>query len=172
MIMPRGQQLMMPVNPLFIALSILMALALNMLPWGGWIWMPDWLMLVMAFWAVHQPARVGMGLGFVLGLCMDVHQSALLGQHALSYVLLLFACRLASRRLMWFNAPTQAMQLVPLFVAAHAIEVVVRVIGGGVFPGPWALAAPALETLLWPVASWMLLAPQRRAPDRDSNRPL
>ena len=35
MIMPRGQELMMPVNPLFIALTIIVALALNMLPWGG-----------------------------------------------------------------------------------------------------------------------------------------
>jgi len=26
--------------------------------------------------------------------------------------------------------------------------------------------------LLWPVISWMLLAPQRRAPDPDDNRPL
>jgi len=25
---------------------------------------------------------------------------------------------------------------------------------------------------LWPLASWMLLAPQRRPPDRDENRPL
>jgi len=29
-----------------------------------------------------------------------------------------------------------------------------------------------LETLLWPLASWALLAPQRRPPERDANRPL
>jgi len=29
-----------------------------------------------------------------------------------------------------------------------------------------------LEALLWPLASWVLLAPQRRPPDRDQNRPL
>jgi rod shape-determining protein MreD len=34
------------------------------------------------------------------------------------------------------------------------------------------LLAPALEALLWPVVTWLLLAPQRRAPDRDENRPL
>ena len=32
--------------------------------------------------------------------------------------------------------------------------------------------APALEALLWPLASWVLLAPQRRPPDNDQNRPL
>jgi rod shape-determining protein MreD len=40
------------------------------------------------------------------------------------------------------------------------------------FPG-WELAlAPVFEALLWPVVSVALLAPQRRAPDPDKNRPL
>ena len=172
MIMPRGQELMMPVNPLFIALTLIIALSLNMLPWGGWIWMPDWLMLVLAFWGVHQSGKVGMGIGFLLGLCMDVHQSALLGQHALSYVLLMFACRLMSRRMLWFNTLIQAAHMLPIFIGAHSIEILVRVAAGGIFPGPQALFAPAIETLLWPLASILLLAPQRRPPDRDGNRPL
>jgi rod shape-determining protein MreD len=33
-------------------------------------------------------------------------------------------------------------------------------------------AAPLFEGLLWPVASMLLLAPQRRPPDPDKNRPL
>jgi hypothetical protein len=35
-----------------------------------------------------------------------------------------------------------------------------------------ALLAPLLEALLWPVVGIVLLAPQRRAPDPDANRPL
>ena len=62
--------------------------------------------------------------------------------------------------------------MLPLFAAAHAIELAIRMISGGVFPGWGVVAAPLLEAVLWPVASVMLLAPQRRAPDRDENRPL
>jgi rod shape-determining protein MreD len=40
------------------------------------------------------------------------------------------------------------------------------------FPGWALLLAPAFEALLWPLAVWLLLAPQRRAPDPDQNRPL
>jgi rod shape-determining protein MreD len=29
-----------------------------------------------------------------------------------------------------------------------------------------------LQALLWPLAGWVLLAPQRRPPDPDLNRPL
>jgi rod shape-determining protein MreD len=32
--------------------------------------------------------------------------------------------------------------------------------------------APVIESLLWPVVSLLLLAPQRRPPDADKNRPL
>jgi len=49
---------------------------------------------------------------------------------------------------------------------------VVRLLSSGSFPGWTLLLAPLFEALLWPVVSWVLLAPQRRAPDRDENRPL
>jgi len=48
----------------------------------------------------------------------------------------------------------------------------VRMIAGGMFPGWEVLLAPVFEALLWPIATWLLLAPQRRPPDRDENRPL
>ena len=60
----------------------------------------------------------------------------------------------------------------PLFAVAHAIELLLRMLSGGIFPGGWNFLAPALEALLWPLASWVLLAPQRRPPDNDQNRPL
>jgi rod shape-determining protein MreD len=45
-------------------------------------------------------------------------------------------------------------------------------LAGGSYPGPTLLLAPVLEAALWPVVSVLLLAPQRRAPDPDENRPL
>jgi len=62
--------------------------------------------------------------------------------------------------------------VLPLFALAHAIELLLRMASGGIFPGLWSFLAPVLEALLWPLASWVLLAPQRRPPDRDQNRPL
>jgi len=173
MIMPRGSnQLLLPVNPIFIWVSLLLAMALNMLPWGRWAAVPDFLAVALVFWNVHQPRRVGVGAAFVFGVVVDVHQGALLGQHALAYTLLSFFAIMVHRRLLWFTVGSQAVQILPLFVAAHAVTLLVRMIAGGSFPGWGLVLAPMLESLLWPVASLMLLAPQRRAPDRDKNRPL
>jgi rod shape-determining protein MreD len=172
MIMRPGQQLLLPANPLFIWTSLLGAMLVSMLPLGRTAWMPDVLALVLVFWSVHQPLRVGIGAAFMFGLAMDVHQSALLGQHALAYTALSFFAITIHRRLLWFTVPSQAVQVLPLFAAAHAIELAIRMIAGGAFPGVSILLAPVIECLLWPVVSIILLAPQRRSPDPDENRPL
>jgi rod shape-determining protein MreD len=134
--------------------------------------MPDLLIVTLAFWNVHQPRRVGVGFAFLFGLLMDVHEGALLGQHALAYTLLSFVAITVHRRLLWFGVVEQALQILPLFAAVHGVSLAVRMIAGGMFPGWWLLLAPVFEALLWPVATMLLLAPQRRAPDPDQNRPL
>ena len=173
MIMPRGNdQLLLPVNPWFLWLSLIAALVFNMLPLGRIAALPDMLAVVLVFWNVHQPRRVGIGAAFVFGLLMDVHQGSVLGQHAEAYTLLSFLAITMHRRLLWFGLTEQALQILPVFIVAHAVSLVVRLLSSGSFPGWTMLLAPLFEALLWPVVSWVLLAPQRRAPDRDENRPL
>jgi hypothetical protein len=53
---------------------------------------------------------------------MDVHDGAVLGQHALAYTLLSFFAITIHRRLRWFTVPSQAVQILPLFGAAHAVR--------------------------------------------------
>jgi rod shape-determining protein MreD len=172
MIMRPGQPLLLPANPLFIWGTLLLAMLGNMVPLGRAPWMPDLLALVLVFWSVHQPLRVGIVAAFIFGLAMDVHQTGLLGEHALAYTALSYFAITIHRRLLWFSVPSQALQVLPVFVAAHAIELAVRMLAGGAFPGLALLLAPVIECLLWPVVSVLLLAPQRRAPDPDENRPL
>ncbi len=173
MIMPRSAgQLLLPVNPLFVGFTLLVAFAINLLPLGRLPMIPDIVALVLVFWNVHQSRRVGVGLAFFFGLVMDVHDGAVLGQHALAYTLLSYFAITIHRRLLWFTVPSQAVQILPLFFAAHAVSLVVRMIAGGMFPGWEVLLAPVFEAFLWPIATWLLLAPQRRPPDPDQNRPL
>lgn len=176
MIMRPGQQLLLPANPVFIWFSLLCALLLNALAstaiWERAAWAPDFLALTLVFWGVHQPLRIGVGVAFFFGLAMDVQQGALLGQHALAYTALAFLAVSMHRRLLWFDMFTQAVQLLPLLMVSHLLQLLVRMVAGSSFPG-WSLfLSPVLEAVLWPLVSMLLLAPQRRAPDPDDNRPL
>jgi rod shape-determining protein MreD len=83
-----------------------------------------------------------------------------------------FLALIIHRRLLWFTVPSQAFQVLPLFIACHAIELLTRMMVGDAFPGFWLLLAPAVESLLWPVASILLLIPQKRTPNPDAHRPL
>jgi rod shape-determining protein MreD len=176
MIMRQGQQLLLPANPLFVWGSMLAALLLdmflNMGLTGRAAWVPDVLAVVLVFWTVHQSQRVGIGVAFVFGLLVDVHQGALLGQNALAYTVLSFFAIAMHRRLLWFPMSSQSVQVLPLFAAAHLVELSLRMLVGGTFPGWSVLLSPLLEAVLWPIANLVLLAPQRRAPDPDANRPL
>lgn len=172
MIMPKGQQLLMPVNPVFMWMTLLLALVLNTIPWGRYAWLPDCMALVLVFWSIHQPQRVGMGAAFVFGLLIDVHSTGLLGLHAIAYVGLVYISTALHRRIVWFSLPIQALQVFPMFVVSTAIEVVARLLNGGTLPGFLIVVGPLLQALLWPLISYLLLAPQRRPPTRSGTRPI
>jgi rod shape-determining protein MreD len=168
----RPQYLLRPVNPVFLWATLIAALLLNFLPWGRTPGVPDFLAVALVFWNVHQPRRVGMAAAFVFGLLMDVHDGALLGEHALAYTLLSYGAIALHRRVLWFPVTTQALFVLPLLLAAQVSSMLVRLWVGGAFPGwPYFLDS-VVGALLWPLATWILLAPQRRPVERDDTRPL
>lgn len=173
MIMPAGRHLLLPANPRFIGLTLVLALLLHMLL-GFWDqdWVPDVLAITLVFWVVHQPRRVGLVLAFVMGLMVDVHESALLGQNALSYVVLCGLAAASQRRMLWFPLGEQALQILPLFIAASVVEWLTRLLTHDDWPGWSMLLEPFLQAGLWPLIGAMLLVPQRRAFERDDIRPL
>lgn len=175
MIMPPGKPLLLPANPWFIWGSLLIVLVLNMLMsigMGRLFWSPDVLALTLVFWSVHQPQRVGVGAAFCFGLLMDVQQTTLLGQHALAYAILGYLAVSVHRRLLWFSVPTQTLHVLPLFFLAYVLVLALRVLMGGGFPGWDFFLGPVFTAVLWPLASVLLLAPQRRPHDPDVHRPL
>jgi rod shape-determining protein MreD len=164
--------ILLPVNPVFIAFSLIAAFLLNMLPWGQWPGVPDFVAVAVVFWSIHQPRKVGIGIAFFMGLLMDVHDASLLGQNALAYTLLSYFAIMIHRRVLWFPLVTQALHILPLLLMAQTVQLVVRLIVSGQFPGWLYFAESFVAALLWPIATMILLAPQRRAVDRDETRPI
>lgn len=167
-----AEYLLLPANRVFIAVSIGLALMLNIIPWGRTIGIPDFVAIVLVFWNIHQPRMVGIGVAFLVGLMMDVHASALLGERALAYSLLSYGAITLHRRVVWFGFGAQMLHILPLFLLAQAVVVAVRMAVGGPFPGLGYFLQSVSSTLMWPLAELLLLLPQRRAVNRDENRPI
>ena len=75
-----------------VVLSIIVALMLTMLPLPGSAatFRPDWIALILIFWAISVPASYGVGVAWVVGVVLDVTQGTLLGQHALALVAVVY----------------------------------------------------------------------------------
>jgi rod shape-determining protein MreD len=166
------QYILRPVSPPFIAFSLALALMLNFLPWGQRVWVPDFVALTLVFWNIHHPRRVGFGVAFLMGVLVDVNDATLLGQHALAYTLLSYGAIMANRRILWVPLVSQMVYVLPLFAIAQFASLTVRFIGDHSLPNPLVLLSSVVTAVLWPAASWLLLAPQRRPEGRDENRPI
>jgi rod shape-determining protein MreD len=169
------QYILLPVNPWFIGFTLIASLMANLLPLprGGWaLGMPDWVALTLVFWSIHQPRRVGLTVAWVLGLITDVNDASLLGEHALAYSILSYAAITMHRRVRWFGLPGQVLHVLPLLLAAQLVVLAVRMLTGGAFPGIAYFSASLTATLLWPLITYLYLAPQRAPVEKDENRPI
>ena len=164
--------ILLPANPLFIAFSLIVAFVLNLMPWGQMVGVPDFVALALVFWNIHQPRKVGISVAFMMGLLMDVNEATLLGENALAYTLLSYFAIMIHRRVLWFPLRTQALHVLPLMLLAQAVQLVIQLLVTGKSPDWFYFSESLVSALLWPVVSLLLLAPQRRAIDRDDNRPI
>jgi rod shape-determining protein MreD len=156
----------------FIALSLFVALLFNLAPWPDLRGVPDMLALVITFWCIHQPRKMGIAIPWALGLVMDAGNGALIGQHAFAYSILAFGAQALHRRILWFPLWPQALHVLVLLLASQALMVAVRLVAGGTFPGWWFFAGSVIAAVLWPAVTHVLLAPQRRPEIVDENRPI
>lgn len=164
--------ILLPANLLFIAFSLIVAFLLNLLPWGQWIGVPDFVALALVFWAIHEPRKIGFSIAFMMGLLMDVNQATLLGENALAYTLVSYFSIMIHRRVLWFPIGIQALHILPLLLLMQAVQLVMHLMVSGQLPHWYYFSESFISALLWPLVTWLLLAPQRRAVNRDDNRPI
>ncbi|NLJ63330.1 MAG: rod shape-determining protein MreD [Alcaligenaceae bacterium] len=141
--------------------SVFLMWLLALLPWRLWLMAPDLLLMVLCFWHLHEPRRVNMLSGFVLGLLLDVHGGALLGEHALSYVLAIYGVGLLRRRLLLFGPWVQLIHLLPIWLLAFIPSRFAHAWLAGEWAGWDWLWSAVFMAALWPIADLLLLLPHR-----------
>ena len=141
-----------PRNGWVLPASLLLALLLGLVPLPGVLQAlrPYWLALVLAYWLLEAPDRVGLGSAFVLGLLADVAFGSLLGEQALRLVVLAFILERFRARLRFFPVTQQALTIGVLLVNDRVITAILHLLTGTP-PLPWAYwLAPLVGMLLWP----------------------
>lgn len=146
-----------------IVCSLLLAMVLALMPVRlplAWL-RPEWTALVLLYWAIALPERVGVFTAASVGLVEDVLEGALLGQNMLALSLMVLLAHLLYERLRVFSGLQQSL-MVFVLIGMHQLlcQWVQTLEGAGAASALFLL--PALSSaLLWPPLMLALRAVRR-----------
>lgn len=146
-------------------LTLALSLCLQVMPMAdGWqVWRPDWLGLMLLYWCMTQPDRVGVLHGFVLGLLLDLIEGAPLGQSALTLSLLAFLSALVYPRFRTYSLLQQAVLIFVLLGLVQLVEQWLRTLFGPFSMHLSFLMPSLIGAALWPWLATLFKAIGRRS---------
>ena len=136
-----------------IFLSFFIAYLLAIVPFPDWAmdYRPEWVPMVLIYWVMALPYRVGIGSAWVVGLFMDILEGSILGLHALSLVIIAYITLSLHLRLRMFSSLQQAglvLALVGLnLMMCHWLQIVT---GQSVASSLLFLMAALTSAVIWP----------------------
>lgn len=137
-------------------ITVLISFILAIIPLPEWIveFRPEWVTLVLIYWTITSPAKVGVTVAWFTGLLLDVSYGTLIGQHALGMVLVIYVIHLQHQRLRVASLLQQALLILLLIFVKQLIILWVNGMLGRA-PDSWLYFMPTLTSaLLWP---WLYL---------------
>jgi rod shape-determining protein MreD len=143
---------MPPLRNLVIYLSLLVALVLMILPLPDWaqIYRPNWMALVLIYWSMALPKRVGLWFAFFSGIILDTSLGTLLGQHTLALVAIVSLNLNFYQRIRVLALAQQAIYVFVLLLVNQVIVAWVEGILGRATPLLAFFSGPFIGMLIWP----------------------
>ncbi len=132
--------------------SFAVAILLSVMPGPGWAepFRPDWVGLVLIYWCMAAPARVGVGTGWLVGFVQDVLFGSLLGSHAIAKALIAFITLKLHLQLRMFPRWQQAAAVLVLLVLSQLLVLWIRGLTGSA-PETFIYWTPSIVGMLvWP----------------------
>jgi rod shape-determining protein MreD len=141
-----------------IAASFLFGFVLAVVPIPDWLlWVrPDWTALILIYWTIALPHRVGVLTALLLGIFLDSLEGAVLGQNACSLVVVALLCLMLYQRLRVFSVLQQAGTVFVLVGINQLVCHWVQNLEGVAAPTLIFLLPAVSSALLWPVVLYTL----------------
>lgn len=128
---------------------------------------PYLLALLLAYWAMEAPNRVGLGVAFLVGLMADLTCATPLGEQALRLVVLVFLVQRFRARLRFFPLWQQSLAVGLMLANDQVIVALLHFAAGATLP-PWPQwLSPVVGLLLWPWLFVLLDMARLRARERS-----
>ena len=125
-------------------------------------WRPAWVALVLVYWCMAAPERVGVVSGWTAGLFLDVMTGTLLGQHALGLSVVAYIAHRTHRRVRVLPLWRQGITIFVLVFLYQALVLWSNGIRGIPVTAPAYWTSPLVSMLLWPWIFVVLRVIRRR----------
>ena len=135
-----------------LVLTVLVAFILASVPLPDSVrdWRPAWVALVIVYWCLALPERIGVLTAWVIGILLDVMQGTLLGQHGLGLAFVAYVAILYHQRIRVFPLIQQSLVVGSLiFIYLAWMLLVYNVLGSHHYAMSYLLGA-STSALLWP----------------------
>lgn len=139
-----------------IALTFIVAMMLTMVPLPDWaeFLRPEWVTMVLIYWCMALPERVGVGIAWIAGLLLDVIHGAVLGQYAMALSLVAYITLNLHQRLRIYPLAQQALVVLLLLLLQQLLVIWIKGFLGQ-SPNSLSYWVPSFTSmLLWP---WLFL---------------
>lgn len=152
-----------------ILLSVLVAMVLSVIhlpsDWPTWLaWLrPNWLLLVIFFWVIELPHRVGLIAAWCLGLLLDALVNDPLGVNGLILASVTYVAWRFFERLRMYSVLQQAGLIFALVLAAELFRLSAQSWGQELHWRWLVLMVPTVSALLWPFVYLLLLRVRQAA---------
>ena len=146
-----------------VLITIIGAFMLAIMPLPDWAveFRPDWVTLVLIYWAMALPTRIGVTTAWFTGLLLDVSYGTLMGQNAVGMVLVIYVIHMQHQRLRVASLLQQAIVIFFLLLIKQLLSLWVDGMLGRA-PDSWLYFMPTITgTLLWPW-TYLILRDLRR----------
>jgi rod shape-determining protein MreD len=136
-----------------ILFSFLVAAVLAVVPLPLWlVWgRPEWIALVLIYWAIALPQRVGLATALILGVALDVIEGATIGQNAFSLSVVALLAFVLYQRVRVYSLGQQAAVVFLLVGVNQLICQWVQNLQGVGAKSTFFLLPALTSALLWPV---------------------
>ncbi len=147
-----------------IIVSLLVALLLTVVPLPAWAHAvrPEWTALILLYWALALPERVGVGVAWLTGFFQDALLGTLLGQHALAFALICYLVLRFHQRIRPVPPWQQALVVLGLLLIGQLVILWVNGLIGRPAPGWETGAALIIGAALWPMIFHTMRSVRRR----------
>jgi len=147
---------MIGLNFLVIPFTLLIGLMLLILPLPDWAqtYRPDWVALILIYWSMALPKKIGLWVAFFTGLLVDVTQGTLLGQHSMALVMVIFINLNLYQRIRVLSLPRQALYVMVLLIINQIALVLIEGMLQRSTPVMAFFGPPLTGMLMWP---WLFI---------------